>query len=172
MALWKTRRLTSADMKIADRLRADVRSLRDSVKNEDIGILDIATGAKSLLSEIADSKMTGEEDIYSKTDVSDFAANVEGARKALSLLRPLVARQDTDIADRVDQAASKLSDELGRHRDSTGWKSYDKLTGRDKKELQRVLHALAELVSRIQPYLVPQRARSGAPAPAPSGMRT
>ena len=34
-----------------------------------------------LLNEVATSKITGEEEIYSHTDLYDFKANVEGAQK-------------------------------------------------------------------------------------------
>ncbi len=48
----------------------------------------LASGAGELLNEIAASKITGEEDRYSHTDLSDFHANLEGARVAFDLLRP------------------------------------------------------------------------------------
>ena len=50
--------------------------------------LEIANGAKELLDEVATSKITGEEDRYSHTDLWDFAANVAGAKAAIDALRP------------------------------------------------------------------------------------
>ena len=38
-------------------------------------------GSIDLLNEVATSKITGEEEIYSHTDLYDFKANVEGAQK-------------------------------------------------------------------------------------------
>lgn len=37
------------------------------------------TGAVDLLNKVSTSKITGEEDIFSKTDLYDFQANIEGA---------------------------------------------------------------------------------------------
>lgn len=38
-------------------------------------------GLLSLLNEVSSSKVTGEEERYSHTDLYDFVANVEGAQK-------------------------------------------------------------------------------------------
>ena len=55
----------------------------------------LANGAVELLNEVAGSKITGEEDRYSHTDLADFEANVAGAQKAFELLRPaLIERKD------------------------------------------------------------------------------
>ena len=48
----------------------------------------MANGAKSLLDEVAKSKVTGEEERYSHIDLVDFAANVDGSKYAYTELRP------------------------------------------------------------------------------------
>ena len=45
-------------------------------------------GAAGLIEEVAASKISGEEDRYSHTDLWDFRANVEGSQKIVDLLRP------------------------------------------------------------------------------------
>ena len=47
----------------------------------------IANGAKELLDEVATGKVTGEEEIWSHTDLWDFQANVDGAKQAFEVLR-------------------------------------------------------------------------------------
>ena len=47
-------------------------------------------GAADLIEEVAATKISGEEDRYSGTDLSDFQANVDGAQKIFTLLRPLI----------------------------------------------------------------------------------
>ena len=56
------------------------RDLQALVKTVKLEPAQIANGATELLGEVSKSKMTGEEDRYSHTDLSDFEANVEGAR--------------------------------------------------------------------------------------------
>ena len=43
----------------------------------------IANGSSGLMEEVATSKVTGEEEYWSHTDLWDFAANVDGARVGL-----------------------------------------------------------------------------------------
>ena len=49
----------------------------------------IGNGAKGLLDEVATSKVTGEEETWSHTDLWDFQANVEGAQVAYEGLEPV-----------------------------------------------------------------------------------
>ena len=75
--LWVTGDI-SKDKALADKLDADVAQLVGLVKTVELKPLEIANGAKELLDEVATSKITGEEDRYSHTDLWDFAANVAG----------------------------------------------------------------------------------------------
>ena len=43
----------------------------------------MVTGAVDLLNEVATQKITGEEEIYSHTDLYDFKANIEVLKKSL-----------------------------------------------------------------------------------------
>ena len=43
-------------------------------------------GSVDLLNEVSTSKITGEEEIYSHTDLYDFKANIEGAQKSTNCL--------------------------------------------------------------------------------------
>ena len=55
----------------------------------------IGNGAKELLDEVATGKVTGEEEIWSHTDLWDFQANVDGARVALRGARATSSRPRT-----------------------------------------------------------------------------
>ena len=78
---------TAAQMKpFADKLDTDVAKLVALVKTADYQTAQIANGAKSLMDEIGASKVTGEEDRYSHTDLYDFKANVDGARAVFTSL--------------------------------------------------------------------------------------
>ena len=53
----------------------------------------MANGAKELLDEVATGKITGEEEAFSHTDLVDLQANVQGARKVVDLLTPVLRRR-------------------------------------------------------------------------------
>jgi len=77
--LWATG-LQPDSKAMADQLIADVKELDAGVKAPEYKVdsTQIAGGAQGLLDEISASKITGEEDIFSHTDLWDFKANVEG----------------------------------------------------------------------------------------------
>ena len=81
---------------------ADVKELDDGVKAPDCTIdsTQIAGGAQGLLDEVATSKITGEEDIFSHTDLWDFKANVEGSQTAVASVRPILDERNADLGKR------------------------------------------------------------------------
>jgi iron uptake system component EfeO len=87
---------------IAAKLRRDVRRLAQLVRTEPLQPAQIANGAAELLNEVGTSKITGEEDRYSHTDLWDFDANVDGSRAAIAALRPLLAKRNGALATTLD----------------------------------------------------------------------
>ena len=71
----------------------DVTLLRAKVESVEVTPELLVTGAVDLLNEVSTSKVTGEEDRYSHTDLYDFAANVQGAEKIYQLLAPSTQRK-------------------------------------------------------------------------------
>ena len=67
---------------------ADVNTLDSKVQTLTYQPAQLANGAVELLNEVAGSKITGEEDRYSHTDLSDFQGNLTGALVAFKLLKP------------------------------------------------------------------------------------
>ncbi len=59
-------------------------------------------GAAGLIEEVAASKISGEEDRYSHTDLWDFQANVEGSQKIVDLLRPQLQKANSELLAKVD----------------------------------------------------------------------
>ncbi len=59
-------------------------------------------GAAGLIEEVAASKISGEEDRYSHTDLWDFQANVEGSQKIVDLLRPQLQKPTPELLAKVD----------------------------------------------------------------------
>jgi iron uptake system component EfeO len=75
---------------VAEQLQADVEELAEKVKTVNLEAVQIATGANDLLAEVSGSKITGEEERYSHTDLVDFEANVEGSLAAFEAVKPLL----------------------------------------------------------------------------------
>ncbi len=155
--LWVTG-LQSDTNAIADQLVADVKELRQKVAAPDFRVeaTDIAGGAQGLLDEIAVSKITGEEDIFSHTDLWDFHANIEGSQAALAAVRPLLDERDAELGKRVDQRFADVIRLLDKYRDGEGFVSYTSVTEPQRQELSRAIDALSKEVSQVQGAIAPQ----------------
>jgi iron uptake system component EfeO len=143
---------------MADRLMADVKELDTGVKAPTwtIDSTQIAGGALGLLDEIASSKITGEEDIFSHTDLWDFKANVEGSQTAVASVRPVLDERNAELGKRVDQRFAEVEALLGKYRQGDGFVSYDKVTEPQRQELSRAIDALSKEVSQVQGVIAPQ----------------
>ena len=108
-------------------------------------------GAADLIEEVAATKISGEEDRYSGTDLWDFQANVDGAQKIFDLVRPLIARRNSELDARVAANFSKVDALLARYRGQDGqFQNYDKLSPPDRNALKGAITALAEDLSQLR----------------------
>ncbi|MFN8173797.1 MAG: iron uptake system protein EfeO [Solirubrobacteraceae bacterium] len=152
-ALWVHR--SAAGMRpIADQLDRDVRELRRRARTVTLEPAQIVNGANELLGEVSKSKITGEEDRYSRTDLHDFAANVEGARVAFQAASPMLAARSAELAREVRLRFDAVDAALARHRGAEGFVPYGELTSADTLRLSRVIDQLAEPLSQVPARLV------------------
>lgn len=139
----------------ADGLVADVTQLRDLVSAEDfsVSLADISNGAIALLDEVAAGKITGEEDWWSGTDLSDFAANVQGAGVAFGAVRALAESKGDEgaaLAAEIDEQFDALEAALAQYGSlDAGFVDYATLTDADTKALSDQVNALAEPLSQL-----------------------
>lgn len=141
---------------MADQLVADTQKLYDLVYSDDfkINIDDISNGAISLLEEVATSKITGEEEIFSHTDLYDFQANLEGAKVAYGNVEALAKKNDADLADTISSRIDALQAELDKHREGDGFVSYDKLDDAQRRELSDHVDALRVPLAKLTEAIV------------------
>ncbi|HEY8912052.1 iron uptake system protein EfeO [Lacisediminihabitans sp.] len=115
----------------------------------------ISNGAIGLLDEVANGKITGEEEIWSHTDLSDFQANLEGARVAYEGVRDIVVAKNASLAKRIDGQFDSLEKQLAAYGSlSTGFTPYDELTKAQVKALADGVNALSEPLSRLTSVVV------------------
>ncbi len=160
-ALWTGEELAPV-APVADQLLADVEELAQRTPNAALTPTSIGNGAKELLDEVATGKVTGEEEAFSHTDLVDFQANLDGAAKALEVLRPLVEANDPDLVTELDARFAEVRTALDPYRDPSapgGFVSYDTVGEEQRRELARVVDALSEPLSRLAAAAAGQRAR-------------
>jgi iron uptake system component EfeO len=155
--LWVTGLQPDANA-LADQLMTDVNELNAGVKAADwtIDSTQIAGGAQGLLDEVASSKISGEEDIFSHTDLWDFQANVDGSQTAVASVRPILDERNAELGKRVDQRFADVEAALAKYRQGDGFVLYDKVTEPQRQELSRAIDALSKEVSQVQGVIAPQ----------------
>ena len=143
--------------RFADLLQSDTEDLYDAVHEPEytVSIDAISNGAIGLLDEVASGKITGEEEIWSHTDLWDFQANLEGARVAYEGVRDIVEPKDPDLVASIDEQFTSLEDLLGQYGSlDDGFVYYDELTKDQVKELSDGVNALSEPLSELTAVLV------------------
>lgn len=138
--------------RIADQLLADIEELVAGVSADDYTIdpLQVAGGAQTLLDEIARTKITGEEDIFSHTDLWDFQANVDGSQAAVASVRPIIDERNKELGAEIDRRFAELDTELGKYRQGDGFIGYDQVGQDQRVALARHIDALSAVVSQVQ----------------------
>ncbi len=133
----------------AEHLLANTEELDCRVQDLTYPIDSIANGARGLLEEVATGKVTGEEEYWSRTDLWDFQANVDGARVAYDGVAPIVEKRDPGLAARLETRFAILQELLDDQRDGDGFRSYDELDRAEVKDLSDAVNALAEPLGRL-----------------------
>jgi iron uptake system component EfeO len=150
--------MTSAERaRMADLLEADTAALYAAVSADDysVSIDAISNGAIGLLDEVASGKITGEEEIWSHTDLWDFQGNLEGARVAYEGVRDLVETKDAELVERIDTEFDALAALLADYGNlDDGFVYYDQLTPDQVRELADGVNALAEPLSTLTGVLL------------------
>jgi len=148
-ALWVENK-TEGYEKVADQLLADAKELHALVQTVEVTPDLMITGAVDLLNEVSTSKITGEEEIYSHTDLYDFKANIEGAEKIFEILRPKLEAKDKDLVATLDEKFKAVDDLLAQHATADGgYVSYEELTEENTKALAAAVNQLGEPLSQM-----------------------
>ena len=147
--LWE-QNTTSGTETYANQLVNDIKELKAKVATVEVTPDMMLTGAVDLLNEVATSKITGEEEIYSHTDLYDFRANIEGAEKIFQLFKPLIKNKDEKLVASLEKEFKNVNSLLDKHMtDSQHYKLYTDLTKEDTKELAEAVTKLGEPLSQM-----------------------
>ena len=139
---------------VADRLLADCKELQKRVTTLTFPPEKVVGGAAVLIEEVAATKISGEEERYSHTDLDDFQANFEGADKIYTLMRPLVEKQNPAFVEKTTANFESVFKTLAKYRKPDGsFELYSKLSERDRKMLSGKVNTLAEDLSQLRGML-------------------
>lgn len=135
---------------VADKLMTDVEDLQGRIEEMALPPEKVIGGAAVLMEEVAATKISGEEDRYSGTDLWDFKANTDGSRKIFELVRPLIETQDSAFVQKVDASFQTVDTTLAKYREGEGYAHYSALTEADRRVLAANVNTLAEDLSTLR----------------------
>jgi iron uptake system component EfeO len=141
---------TAGMVPFADKLMADVLELQKRIGSLTIPPKTMVGGAAELIEEVAATKISGEEDRYSRTDLWDFQANLEGAQKIVQLLDPLVSSQDPKLTARLKDNFGKVDGLLAHYKSGDGFVSFEQVSEQDRTSLKGPITTLAEDLASLR----------------------
>jgi iron uptake system component EfeO len=151
-AMWG-RNTLAGTRRYATRLLENVELLNQKVPSLPLVATQLINGSVQLLNEITNVKITGEEDRYSHTDLSDFQGNLTGARKAFQLVRLPLEQHGGDKAlyDKIEGRLQAVQNELNAYRRDTplGFALYGELSQEDKQKIAKQVGEAAQDLSSI-----------------------
>jgi len=148
-ALW-VENTTQGYEEVAKQLLADTKELHALAQTVEVEPDLMITGAVDLLNEVSTSKITGEEEIYSHTDLYDFKANIEGAEKIFNILREQISEKDSELVKTLEERFAAVNQLLAIHETAEGgYISYEELTEEHTKALAEAVNQLGEPLSQM-----------------------
>ncbi|RKP57292.1 Efem/EfeO family lipoprotein [Cohnella endophytica] len=151
-ALWVDNNLQGMDV-YADQLLKDTQELSEKIKSIELEPKTVVAGAIELLNEAATSKITGEEELYSHTDLVDFAANVSGSKSVYLSIIPALNEKNPELGAQLDKQFQQLEQTLLGHQENGQYISYDKLTTEQIRKISDELSVLSSLMTQTASIL-------------------
>ena len=147
--LWE-QNTTKGTEKYAEDLVNDIKELKAKIATIEVTPDLMVTGAIDLLNEVSTQKITGEEEVFSHTDLYDFRANIEGAQKIFELFRPKLEQKDAKLVTTLDTEFKAVNALLDKYMtDDKHYKLYTELKPEDTKALAEAVTKLGEPLSQM-----------------------
>ena len=147
-ALWVDKTTKGLD-KYTKQLIVDVTTLDNGVEPLTLKPTEIIDGAVELLNEASHSKIKGEEDRYSHTDLYDLAANVEGSQAAFIVFQSFLTKNNPAQYKDIQAKFQQIETVLKPFRTNGGFVDYSKLTNDDKHKIASTIDTVAESLSKV-----------------------
>lgn len=151
--LFQKQHISSKTRQLAKQLTEHVTLLSALASQLKFNPEDLANGAASLLEEVQNSKINGEEEAYSHLDLLDFSANIEGAEQAFAFLKPGMKKIDPQLTLQIEEQFAHVKSVLNQYRDNHNPGGFQYYTPQLKNQagpvLSRAVQSLQEPLARI-----------------------
>ena len=137
---------------VADRLLADVSTLKDRLRALNVPPERLAASAARLLRRVADNLPAGGEDRYGHGELVNLQGTFEGTGKIAELLSPLLVKAAPDLHKSVDRQFADFGAALDPYREGEGFKPAV-LDEAQRKALAAPVRAAADEMAKVNAAL-------------------
>lgn len=134
---------------VADALVADVTTLKARLKELKLAPEELTTSAARQARRLAEDTVPHGDNRYGYTDLPEFAANLDGMEKSVSLLYPLVEAAKPETAQGAKDGFAELRAALA----AIGGASYEAVDAQTRNRLSAGFATLAERIEAINPAI-------------------
>jgi iron uptake system EfeUOB component EfeO/EfeM len=138
---------------VAQRLQTDVTTLKQQLLAQSMAPEQLAAIIARNIRSLAEIRGNGEEERYSHLDLNGFAANLEGVRRVIDLMRPLLAKTAGDLLAQIDAGTAALDTEFNGLKTASGYRPYDQVSTEQRKLITDKAKALADALDGIDSAL-------------------
>jgi iron uptake system component EfeO len=149
-ALWKKGKIDARTKRNAALLVVNSKRLEQLMQGAKVPPNVVIPGTAELVDEVEESKITGEEERYSKLDLPTFLANLEGARAFYDALEGMVEGKDSMLNEQINSAFDEAFDEVNGLKQDGKFPPYDQLSAEQQRTIKQDIEALAEPLARVQ----------------------
>ncbi|WP_198167138.1 EfeM/EfeO family lipoprotein [Microbispora sp. ATCC PTA-5024] len=143
---------------VADKLHQDVKALSGDFTGERLDPADLPLRAHEILENTLQFELSGRSDQGSGTTLATAAANVQGTRATIGVLRPLLESRYPGLKQ-VDAHLKRLHALLAAQKHGDAWTPVDRLDPRARKTINGTAGELLEELAPVAEILVPRRTR-------------
>ena len=125
--------------------------LRNEIDKPDFSFetRQVVAGPQALIDEVARTKVNGEEDRYSHTDLWDFAANLDGSETLIAEMQPMISAKNPDLMNKITAQFADVRATINRFRDGDGYVTYTQVDAEQRKDLSNKIDALSASLSQV-----------------------
>jgi len=159
--LWQ-QNTTDGTQELAAQLLTNIETLNSLIKSLPLQPAQLANGAKAMLDEVASTKVTGQEDRYSHTDLSDFQASVGGAKVAIDDLSAMLKQRNPALLATINRDFGGVEKALQPYGRGSGYVAYTQLSSGDVQKLAAAIETVAQPVGTVAGVVL-QPVKGGGP---------
>lgn len=145
--LFKLKNLKDAQAS-SNELLMKARDLQKRLQVETIEIPKLVQSSADFIEMILETKLAGKENIYSRSDIADIAANIQGSEEIIKVLTPFIT---TETLENIKSNFAKINEIINSYQlDNNKYQVYDQLNSNDKNVLYSLLTQQAELLATLR----------------------